>query len=89
MKEYIAERVYETAELINATGCTMRVAAKQIGVAKSTVHKDIEERLPKLDPILYKEVRAKVLINKEERSRRGGLATSRLYRAARRDKATN
>lgn len=89
MKEYIAERVYETAELINATGCTMREAAKQIGVSKSTVHKDISERLSKLDPILYNEVRSKVLINKEERSRRGGLAIRRLCRAARRDKATN
>ena len=76
MKESIRVRVLEGAQLIAATGMTVRAAAKQLGVSKSTVHKDMEERLRALDLPLYEKVRAVMCVNKAERHLRGGAATS-------------
>ena len=59
---------------------TVRAAAKSFGISKSTVHKDLTERLPRLNPGLYKQVRQLLDINKAERHIRGGLATRRKYR---------
>ena len=58
---------------------TVRDAAKHFGISKSTVHKDVSERLPDLKPELAKEVHAVLEKNKEERHIRGGLATKRKY----------
>lgn len=61
------------------TGGTVRSAAKAFGISKSTVHKDLSEKLPKLDPPLFLQVRQLLEHNKLERHIRGGLATRRKY----------
>ena len=55
-------------------------AAREFGISKSTVHKDLTERLPRVNPALYGQVRQLLDINKAERHIRGGLATRRKYR---------
>ena len=65
---------------ITRSGATVRATAKRFGISKSTVHKDVSERLKKLNPKLYGEVRAVLQKNKEERHIRGGLATRRKYK---------
>ncbi|HHT93392.1 MAG TPA: sporulation transcriptional regulator SpoIIID [Clostridiaceae bacterium] len=79
MKDYIEERVYEIAEYILSTKCTVRAAARKFDVSKSTVHKDCVQRLPELNPALADEVRKVLDINKAERHIRGGLATKKKY----------
>ena len=59
---------------------TVRAAAAQFGISKSTVHKDITERLVKVNPALYRQVRELLDLNKAERHIRGGLATRRKYK---------
>ena len=59
---------------------TVRAAAKQFGVSKSTVHKDLTERLEKINPALYQQVRQLLDRNKAERHIRGGMATRRKYK---------
>ena len=59
---------------------TVRAAAKAFGVSKSTVHKDLTERLPHVNPGLFRQVRVLLDLNKAERHIRGGLATKRKYR---------
>ena len=58
---------------------TVRAAAKKFGISKSTVHKDVSERLPKVNPTLYVQVKEILEINKQERHIRGGLATKIKY----------
>ncbi len=58
---------------------TVRAAAKQFGISKSTVHKDVSERLPYIKPFLAEQVRKVLLQNKQERHIRGGLATKAKY----------
>ncbi len=58
---------------------TVRAAAKQFGISKSTVHKDVSERLPNIRPLLAAQVREVLLQNKQERHIRGGLATKEKY----------
>ncbi len=58
---------------------TVRAAAKQFGISKSTVHKDVSERLPHIRPELAEAVHAVLLRNKQERHIRGGMATKRKY----------
>ena len=79
MWEYIEERVRKNGEYIAATGCTVRACAAHFGVSKSTVHKDVRERLPSLDPVLYRKVRKVLGINLSERHLRGGNATRQKY----------
>ncbi|NLN03255.1 MAG: sporulation transcriptional regulator SpoIIID [Clostridiaceae bacterium] len=79
MKDYIEERVYEIAEYILSTKCTVRAAARKFDVSKSTVHKDCVQRLPELNPALADEVRKVLDTNKAERHIRGGLATKKKY----------
>lgn len=76
----IDERVRDVASYILENQSTVRAAAKEFGISKSTVHKDMTERLPRLDPALYRQVRALLDINKAERHIRGGLATRRKYK---------
>ncbi len=77
--EYIAERARREAEYIIATGATVRAAAKYFSVSKSTVHKDVTERLYSSDRKLWDEVRKVLDKNLSERHIRGGLATRRKF----------
>lgn len=79
MKDYIEERVLELAGYIIGTGSTVRAAAKKFKISKSTVHKDITERLKEINPALASEVKAVLDNNKAERHIRGGLATKHKY----------
>ncbi|TDT62400.1 sporulation transcriptional regulator SpoIIID [Fonticella tunisiensis] len=81
MKDYIEERVLEVAKYIIDTKSTIRKAAKIFGVSKSTVHKDITERLPKINPQIAKEAKDILELNKAERHIRGGKATKMKYSA--------
>lgn len=80
MKDYIEERVMEVAEYIIDTGATVRETAKVFKVSKSTIHKDMSERLPKVDPAKYEEVKKILEKNKAERHIRGGFATKMKYK---------
>lgn len=80
MKGIVEERAVELGEYIIANKSTVRGAAKKFGVSKSTVHKDVSERLKKLNPQLYIEVKHILDINKAQRHIRGGMATKRKYR---------
>lgn len=80
LKGYIEERAVELAEYIVNRKATVRAAAKKFGVSKSTVHKDITERLAKVNPLLAKQARAILEENKAERHIRGGQATRMKYK---------
>ena len=79
MKVSGIERSVELGQYIIKTGATVRAAAKVFHISKSTVHKDISERLKKTDPILYRKVKKIMDTNKSERHIRGGDATRRKY----------
>lgn len=79
MKDYIEERVLELAEYILENKSTVRKAAKKYNVSKSTVHKDITERLCEINPTLAEKVHNVLNQNKAERHIRGGLATREKY----------
>lgn len=74
------DRVVRLAVYILENGATVRAAAKAFSVSKSTVHKDVSERLQHIDPSLYRQVRDVLSINKAERHIRGGNATKEKYR---------
>lgn len=80
MRETSGDRAIYLGEYIIDTGATVRAAAKVFKVSKSTVHKDVTERLSRRNPALYKKVRCVLEHNKEERHIRGGLATRRKYK---------
>ena len=80
MYEYIEERVLEEANYIIEKQATVRSTAKKFGISKSTVHKDVAERLIYIDPGAAAQVKAILQKNKEERHIRGGLATHRKYK---------
>ena len=80
MWEYIEERTKKCAEYIVATGCTVRACSAHFDVSKSTVHKDVTERLPLIDETLYEKVRKILKLNLSERHIRGGLATRDKYK---------
>ena len=80
MRTNIEERVADLAAYIVDNQTTVRAAARQFGISKSTVHKDLTERLPRINPGLYRQVRAVLDENKAERHIRGGLATRRKYK---------
>ncbi|HHZ13299.1 MAG: sporulation transcriptional regulator SpoIIID [Caldicoprobacterales bacterium] len=79
MKDYIQERVIEIAHYIIETGATVRETAKVFKVSKSTVHKDMSERLPRVNPNLWAGVKKVLDKNKAERHIRGGRATKIKY----------
>lgn len=79
MKEYIEERALEIGTYIMESNATVRQTAKKFGVSKSTVHKDVSERLTHINPTLAAEVRKVLDVNKAERHIRGGLATREKY----------
>ncbi len=76
----IEERTVKIANYIIETRCTVRDAAKKFGISKSTVHKDITERLSKINPQLAAESNVILQDNKKERHIRGGIATREKYR---------
>ncbi len=80
MRELTHRRPRVLGEYICETGATVRAAAKVFCVSKSTVHKDVTERLLKEDPELYKKVKTVLEKNKSERHIRGGMATRRKYK---------
>lgn len=79
MKEYIEKRAITIATYIIENNTTVRQAAKKFGVSKSTVHKDVSERLLLIDPALANMVRKILDVNKSERHIRGGMATKEKY----------
>ena len=79
MKDYIEERTIEVANYIIENKCTVRAAAKHFNISKSTVHKDITERLKNINRALAREVRMVLDENKSERHIRGGMATKLKY----------
>ena len=79
MKDYIEQRVLDIAAYLAGSGATVREAARRYHVSKSTVHKDMMERLPQLHSELARKVRVVLDVNKAERHLRGGQATCRKY----------
>ncbi len=79
MKGIVEERAVKLGEYILEKKATVRLAAKTFGISKSTVHKDVSQRLRNLNPLLYSEVRKVLLLNKQERHLRGGIATRNKY----------
>ena len=79
MKEYIEERAVAIANYIIDCNATVRQTAKKFGISKSTVHKDITERLEGISQDLYNDVRKLLDQNKSERHIRGGMATREKY----------
>ena len=80
MKEYIEERAVEIAHYIIDHNATVRQTAKAFGVSKSTIHKDVTERLRQINASLANEARKVLDVNKSERHIRGGLATREKYK---------
>ena len=80
MHTNIEQRACDLAVYIIENKSTVRAAAAQFGISKSTVHKDITERLVKVNPALYRQVRELLDLNKAERHIRGGLATRKKYK---------
>ena len=79
MRDYIAERAIEIATYIITTNATVRQTAKKFGISKSTVHKDVTDRLLQINPALAIQARKILDVNKSERHIRGGLATKEKY----------
>lgn len=80
MRDYIMERALSAAEYILDNHSTIRETAKALKVSKSTVHEDLTDRLPKINPQLASKVRGVLMANKAERHIRGGEATRLLFR---------
>ncbi len=87
VQDYIEQRVIETSKYILATRATVRQVARFFGVSKSTVHKDVTERLPRINQNLARQVKKVLEYNKSERHLRGGEATRQKF-LQRRDKPT-
>ena len=80
MKDNLNERACKLAVYMIETNATVRSAAKHFGISKSTVHKDLTQRLEQYSPTLYAQVRDILDVNKQERHIRGGMATRRKYK---------
>ncbi len=82
MKGNIEERACDLAVYMIENRATVRAAAKKFGVSKSTVHKDLQDRLPQINNALYLQVKEVLDVNKAQRHIRGGLATRKKYKGA-------
>lgn len=82
MEDTIEDRACKLAVYIIETGATIRNTAQHFGISKSTVHKDLSQKLPQYNNSLYKQVRKVLDINKAQRHIRGGLATKIKYQSA-------
>ena len=80
MADTIEDRACELATYIIETGATVRAAAQHFSISKSTVHKDLSQRLPQYNKCLYQQVRRVLDLNKAQRHIRGGLATKEKYK---------
>ncbi len=81
MPDLIEHRACKLAVYMIETGATVRTAAKHFGISKSTVHKDLSQRLPRYNNVLYKQVRKILDKNKAQRHIRGGMATRMKYQS--------
>lgn len=79
MKGLLEERAAMLGEYIIESKATVRKAAQKFGISKSTVHKDVSQRLKYINPKLYKEVKSILELNKSQRHIRGGMATKKKY----------
>lgn len=79
LKDYIEERAINIANYIIDQNATVRQTAKAFGVSKSTVHKDVTDRLMQINPALARQARKVLDVNKSERHIRGGMATKEKY----------
>jgi len=79
MTQLLEKRACEVAVYMIETGATVRAAARHFGISKSTVHKDLSQRLKQYNYALYLQVRQVLDLNKQERHIRGGMATKRKY----------
>lgn len=80
MKGNIEERACALADYIIENRTTVRAAAKKFGISKSTVHKDLQDRLPGINQALYRQVKEVLDENKAQRHIRGGIATRKKYK---------
>ena len=80
MKDNLNKRACELAVYMIETGATVRAAARHFGISKSTVHKDLTQRLDQHNHALYVQVREILDLNKQERHIRGGMATRKKYK---------
>lgn len=83
MADTIDDRACKLAVYMIETGATVRAAASAFGISKSTVHKDLSQRLPRCNKHLYRQVRKVLDLNKAQRHIRGGMATKRKYQQKR------
>ena len=82
LKGNMEERAERLALYIIENRATVRTAAQKFGISKSTVHKDISERLPQFNRTLYLQVKEVLDVNKAQRHIRGGIATRKKYRGS-------
>ena len=80
MTDHIGERACQLAVYMIENRATVRAAAKKFGISKSTVHKDLSQRLPQYNKALYEQVKVILDTNKAQRHIRGGLATRKKYK---------
>ena len=80
MSDTIEERACALAVYMIETGATVRSAARHFGISKSTVHKDLQQRLPQYNRVLYEQVRQVLDVKKQQRHIRGGMATRKKYK---------
>ena len=80
MTDHIGERACQLAVYMIENRATVRAAAKKFGISKSTVHKDLSQRLPQYNQALYEQVKVILYTNKAQRHIRGGLATRKKYK---------
>lgn len=85
MKSEVEKRVKDAARHILKTGATVRACAEAFGVSKTTIHKDMRQRLPEINPAMARRVDAVLKKNRDERHLRGGQATKEKYRRERRE----
>ena len=81
MKDNLNERACKLAVYMIETNATVRSAAGHFGISKSTVHKDLTQRLEQCNPLLFSQVREILDVNKQERHIRGGMATRAKYKS--------
>ena len=86
MRDGVEERAVMLGEYIIENDATVRAAARQFHISKSTVHKDVTERLLTINPVLARQARMVLDVNKSERHIRGGMATREKYRHIRDEK---
>lgn len=88
-EDYIEQRTIDAAKYTIENKSTIRETAKQFGVSKSTIHKDLKQRLPKINYFLYRDVEEVIRANDEEKHIRGGMATKQSFERQRESNGQN